>query len=60
LGTATGGAAVAFNFWIAKKSLPIGTKVVVMIGVVVASYVIYFAFAPLWYTFTHQPTASPV
>jgi len=59
LGGATGGAALALNLWIAKKSFSTATKVVVMVAVVAASYVIFFKLAALWYTFVHQATVAP-
>jgi hypothetical protein len=53
LGGATGGAALAFNLWIAKKSLETPIKVVVMVGVVVAAYVIFFTLATILYVLVH-------
>jgi hypothetical protein len=53
LGGATGGAALALNLWIAKRSLETPIKVLVMIGVVVAAYVIFFTLATLLYVLVH-------
>jgi hypothetical protein len=53
LGGATGGAALALNLWIAKRSFETPIKVVVMIGVVVAAYVIFFTLATLLYVLVH-------
>jgi hypothetical protein len=53
LGGATGGAALALNLWIAKRSLETPIKVLVMIGVVVAAYVIFFILATLLYALVH-------
>jgi hypothetical protein len=53
LGGATGGAALALNLWIAKRSLETPIKVLVMVGVVVAAYVIFFTLATLLYVLVH-------
>jgi len=53
LGGATGVAALALNLWIAKKSFETAIKVLVMIGVVVAAYVVFFTIATLLYVLVH-------
>ncbi|GAC1473060.1 MAG: hypothetical protein PVS3B2_08210 [Candidatus Dormibacteraceae bacterium] len=54
LGGATGFAALAVNLWIAKKSLSAATKVFAMIGVVLASYLIFFILATVLYVAIHR------
>jgi hypothetical protein len=56
LGGATGGAALAMNLWIAKRTLATPNKVVLMIGVVVGAYVVFFSLADLLYILVHPST----
>jgi hypothetical protein len=53
LGGATGAAALALNLWIAKRTFETPIKVLVMIGVVVAAYVVFFTIATLLYVVFH-------
>jgi hypothetical protein len=53
LGGATGAAALALNLWIAKRSLETPIKALVMIGVVVAAYVVFFTIATLLCVVVH-------
>ena len=54
LGGACGGAGLATNLWIAKKSLPLATTVVAMIGVVLASFVVFIILEVILYVAMHR------
>jgi hypothetical protein len=54
LGGACGGAGLVVNLWLAKKSFPLATKVFAMIGVVLASYLIFFALVTILYVAMHR------
>ena len=54
LGGACGGAGLAVNLWLAKKSFPVATKVFAMIGVVLASYLIFFILVTILYVAMHR------
>jgi len=54
LGGACAGAGLAVNLWLAKKSFPGATKVFAMIGVVLASYLIFFILVTILYVAMHR------
>jgi hypothetical protein len=54
LGGACAGAGLAVNLWLAKKGIPVVTKVFAMIGVVLASYLTFFILVTILYVATHR------
>src|SRR5262249_14394910 len=53
VGGLIGGIGLVINLWLARRPIGTGLKVVAMVSVVIASFVVYLIFAGVIYALTH-------